>query len=142
MRGGEAGHLLADELHQLPSGAVRPERSSQLHQLPKRADVRVRLGLVLRLLRNRHNLRVVHLRRNPGLLRRRQRLEQLPKQRRLRVEAALPERARTDGVRLSLIYSSGTTDPTPQREVTFGGGFEEAGGFTEGQKALFLWGAV
>ena len=46
---------------------------------------------------------------------------------RLPLNFTLPERARTDGVRLSLIYSSGTTDPTPQREVTFGGRFEAQG---------------
>ena len=49
---------------------------------------------------------------------------------RLPLEFTLPERAQEDGVRLSLIYSSGSADPEPSREVTFGGGFEEAGTHT------------
>ena len=37
--GGEAGHQLEDELHELSRGPVRPKRSSLLHQLPERADL-------------------------------------------------------------------------------------------------------
>ena len=50
VRGGEAGHLIADVLHELPGGPVRPKRSSLLHQLPERADLGLRLRLVIRLL--------------------------------------------------------------------------------------------